>query len=188
MHLYDRRFIEKHHLRFPEGVQHEDVIWTTRLLVLAKRVAYDSVPLYVYRSADVEQEADNAGEASDASIGSRTMAYVRRNAGRFSRAALDERLVRIIEGAKINASALAEIASSTDDARLARAIRWQLVDGGLSVFQKIRQLSTAEQRQAQWRKALEEGYLSLLWRNAGNLLQKRKIAARFVRAVASRFN
>ena len=158
MHLYRRSFIEEHHLRFTEGLMHEDVTWTTRALVLARRVAYDAAPLYVYR----------------------------RQLRQFTRAALDERLQRIIETAITDARMLEEIANASDDARLARAIRWQLVDGGLSVFHKIRQLSTAELRRAQSSKVLNEKFFNLLWRNAADMGQKRRIASRFVRALAVR--
>ncbi len=157
MHLYRRRFIEENELRFVEGLMHEDVIWSTRALVLAQRVAYDDTPLYVYR----------------------------KTVRRLAPADLDRRLLRVIASAKIDAGVLAGIADRTGEPRLARAIRWQLVDGGLSVFHKIRQLSSPELRRAQWRRARSDGYLALLWRNATEFRQKRKIAARFLRALAA---
>jgi heptose III glucuronosyltransferase len=157
-HLYRRSFIEDHRLRFPEGLHHEDVTWTTRALVLARRVAYDDAQLYVYR----------------------------RQPRHFSPEALQKRLLHVIDGAKKDAKILAEIASSSADPRLAKALRWQLVDGGLSVFHKIRQLSPRSARRAQMRAALSEGYFGLLWRNATELRQRRKIASRFVRALLAR--
>lgn len=182
MHLYRRDFIERHAMRFIDGLLHEDVTWTTRALVLAARVAYDDEPLYVYRSAEVD--ADAPGPApSEAAIGSRTMAYVRRNAARIAPAVMDRRVVRVIEGAKTNARFVADLAAAAADARLARALRWQLVDGGLALFQKIRQLSTPALRREQWREALHDGYLRLLWTNAVETRQRRKIAARYVRAL-----
>lgn len=182
MHLYRREFLERHHMRFIDGLLHEDVTWTTRALVLAERVVYDDEPLYVYRSAEVDANAPGPAP-SEAAIGSRTMAYVRRNAARIAPAAMDQRLVRVIEGAKTNARFVAELAAGAADARLARALRWQLVDGGLALFHKIRQLSTPAQRREQWRAALRDGYFRLLWKNAVENRQRRKIAARYVRAL-----
>jgi glycosyltransferase involved in cell wall biosynthesis len=158
MHLYRRGFIEEHRLRFTEGLMHEDVTWTTRALSLAGRVAYDDAPLYVYR----------------------------RQPRHFTRKALDAHLQRVIETAMTDARMLEELADGSADARLARAIRWQLVDGGLSVFHKIRQLSTAELRRVQWLKVLREKFFALLWRNAIETRQKRKVATRWLRALATR--
>lgn len=158
MHLYRRSFIEAHRLRFTEGLMHEDVTWTTRALALAARVAYDDAPLYVYR----------------------------RQPRHFSREALDARLQRVIETAMIDARMLEQIAQECGDARLARAIRWQLVDGGLSVFHKIRQLSSPGLKRAQAAKIIDAGYFGLLWRNAADLRQRRRIAGRYVRAQAMR--
>jgi glycosyltransferase involved in cell wall biosynthesis len=155
-HLYRRAFIEEQRLRFPVGLFHEDVTWTTRALVAAKRVAYDSAQLYVYR-----RQPRRAGTAAER----------------------DDHLLHVIEGAKTDARLLAEIADASSDERLSRAIRWQLVDGGLSVFHKIRQLSSPDLRRTQWRATLSEGYLRLLWRNAPELGQRRKIASRYVKAL-----
>ena len=156
MHLNRRSLIEG--LRFVEGVLHEDVTWTTRCLVRAKRVAYVHEPLYVYRRQPRE----------------------------LTREQLDKRLQQVIYSATTDARLLDEIASNCGDPRLARAIRWQLVDGGLSAFHKIRQLSTAELRREQWKKVLAEGYFKILWRNASDARQKRKVASRYARAVAMR--
>lgn len=182
MHLYRRDFIERHRMRFIDGLLHEDVTWTTRALVLAERVVYDDEPLYVYRSAEVDESAPGPAPSEEA-IGSRTMAYVRRNAARIAPAAMDQRVVRVIDGAKTNARFIADLAAGAADARLARALRWQLVDGGLALFHKIRQLSTPALRREQWRSALRDGYFRLLWTNAVENRQRRKIAARYVRAL-----
>src|SRR6185436_10338730 len=101
--------------------------------------------------------------------------------------ALDERLARVIETAMVDARMLEEMANEEQgaDARLARALRWQLVDGGLSVFHKIRQLSTSELRRGETRKVLDAKFFKLLWRNAADLRQKRKVASRYARTLAT---
>lgn len=153
MHLYRRSFLEAHELRFTEGLMHEDVTWTTKALMLAKRVAYIDAPLYAYRRQPRE----------------------------FTRQALDDRLRRVIETAMVDARMLDDMAKQADD-RLARAIRWQLVDGGLSVFHKIKQLSSAALRRQETARVKKAGYFGLLWRNADGR-QKRKLASRYVRAL-----
>ncbi len=153
MHLYRRSFLEAHRLRFTEGLMHEDVTWTTKALMLAKRVAYIDAPLYVYRRQPRE----------------------------FTREALDARLRRVIETAMVDARMLEDMAKQADP-RLARAIRWQLVDGGLSVFHKIKQLSSASLRKQETAKVKKAKYFGLLWRNA-DARQKRKLASRYIKAL-----
>lgn len=156
MHLYRRSFVERHHLRFIGTGVHEDVSWTTRALMLAPRVAYDARPLYVYRRQPRVLPQDER----------------------------DRRLLFEIFGAKDDARILAQLAAEAPGARVARAIRWQLVDGGLSAFHKIRQLSSPRMRREQLDAARREGYFGLLWRNATDWRQRRKIASRFLRALA----
>lgn len=159
MHLYRRDFVDCHRLRFVPGLIHEDVIWSTRALTLARRVAYDDTPLYIYRKP----------------------------LRRPDPAARDRGLRRIIDSSKVNARELELIADRTTDNRVAGLIRWQLVDGGLSVFHRIEQLSDPAERREQWARLLDEGYLTLLWRNARDARQRRKIAARYGRARLKRW-
>ncbi|MFC4159838.1 glycosyltransferase [Chitinimonas lacunae] len=42
-------WLREHGLRFPEGMVHEDVVWTNELLLRAGRVAYQAAPTYHYR-------------------------------------------------------------------------------------------------------------------------------------------
>jgi len=154
MHLYRRSFLDAHRMRFTEGLMHEDVTWTTRALLLAERVAYLDEPLYAYR----------------------------RQPRQFSPQQKDERLARVIETAMADARMLEEMADAETDARAARAVRWQLVDGGLSVFHKVRQLSSAALRSSRMKEIGQAGYYALLWRNAQDARQKRKVLSRRIRS------
>ncbi|KMZ13132.1 putative glycosyl transferase [Candidatus Burkholderia humilis] len=49
LHCVKREFIERHGLRFEEGVVHEDIIWTLGLARHAERVGFVEAPLYAYR-------------------------------------------------------------------------------------------------------------------------------------------
>jgi len=160
MHLYRRDFIEGHRLRFLSGLVHEDVVWTTRALMLAPRVAYDDTPLYVYRKPLRRAEP----------------------------VARDRHLRAVIASSKINAQALAALADGAEDPELARLIRWQLVDGNLSVFHKVEQLSDAAERRGFWIQSLSNGFLRLLWRNAQDARQCRKVASRWARAQLKRLS
>ncbi|MDQ2734823.1 MAG: glycosyltransferase [Pseudomonadota bacterium] len=50
LQLVSRRMILAGELRFVEGIVHEDVLWTLRLGLLARRVGFSAEPLYGYRN------------------------------------------------------------------------------------------------------------------------------------------
>jgi glycosyltransferase involved in cell wall biosynthesis len=159
MHVYRRDFIERCALRFVPPYIHEDVPWTTRALLAARSIAYDPHPGYFYRQ----------------------------RVRRFTPAQSDRRLELIIDSSIYNARELARIADDLGraqpaDAELARLLRWQLVDGGMSLFHKIEQLSARALRAAHYRRLRQERVLELLWKNAVGLRQRRKLLTRFFKA------
>lgn len=155
MHVYRRSWIEQHAMRFVPGLIHEDVPWTTRALLLARRVSYEPTPGYHYRQ----------------------------RVRRFSPPDGDRRLQAIIDGAAHNARALAALADGvTGDAELQRLVRWQLVDGGLSIFHKARKLSNARLRRECLQRLRRDGVFALLWRNAVGFAQRRRIARNYLKA------
>lgn len=156
MHVYRRAWLEQHRMRFVPGLIHEDVPWTTRALLLAERVRYDATPGYHYRQ----------------------------RVRRFSPEDADRRLQSIIDGAVHNARALEQLAADlAADAELRRLLRWQLVDGGLSIFHKVRQLSNPRARRERLRRLRHEGVLALLWRNATEFAQRRRIARNYLKSL-----
>lgn len=156
MHVYRREWLERHALRFVPGLIHEDVPWTTRVLLLAQRAGYDPTPGYHYRQ----------------------------RVRRYAPEQLDRRLGAIIDSSIHNARALDALAGNlADDAELQRLLRWQLVDGALSMFHKIRQLSGAELRRARLAQLRRDGVFRLLWRNAEEFAQRRRIARNYLKAL-----
>jgi heptose III glucuronosyltransferase len=156
MYVYRRAWLEAQALRFAPGLIHEDVPWTTRALLLARRVRYDATPGYHYRQ----------------------------RVRRFAPPEADRRLESIIESAAHNARALEALADGvTHDAELQQLLRWQLVDGGLSIFHKVRQLSSRPARRARLRRLRREGVFALLWRNATEFAQRRRIARNYLKSL-----
>lgn len=156
MYVYRRAWLEPHRMRFVPGLIHEDVPWTTRALLLARRALYDATPGYHYRQ----------------------------RVRRFSPEDADRRLRAIIDSAAHNARALAELADGlADDAELQHLLRWQLVDGGLSIFHKLRQLSSAQARRERLQCLRHDGVLALLWRNATEFAQRRRVARNYLKSL-----
>ncbi|HLE66627.1 MAG TPA: glycosyltransferase [Burkholderiales bacterium] len=158
MHVYRRDLIESRGMRFVAPFIHEDVPWTTRMLLLAERLMYDPTPGYHYR----------------------------KRVRRFDPAENDRRLLRVIESSLYNARDLDALAGGLgDDPELQRLLRWQLVDGALSIFHKLAKFHSAEARRECQRRLRREKLHALLWRNAIELRQKRRIARNYLMALAS---
>lgn len=152
MHLYRRSFMEAHGFRFVPGLIHEDVIWTTEALLAARRVRYDASPCYHYR------------------IPIRHFTPERRQ----------RRFDSILDSSIFNARTMAAIANRVDDLELRALLRAEWVEGAFSVFHKAERLhGTRRQRYRQLRR---DGFFGLLWRNATNWRQRRKIARNYLKS------
>ncbi|MGH8674496.1 MAG: glycosyltransferase [Burkholderiales bacterium] len=158
MHVYRRELIESRSMRFIAPFIHEDVPWTTRMLLASERLMYDATPGYYYRQ----------------------------RVRRFDPQASDRRLLLVIESSLHNARSLDAIASElAHDPELQGLLRWQLVDGALSVFHKLQQLHSRQTRRECQRRLRREKFHRLLWRNAVELRQKRRIARNYFKALAA---
>lgn len=153
MHLYRREFIERHRFRFVPRMIHEDVIWSTRVLLAAGRVRYDAVPAYRYRIP------------------------IRR----FTPEQKIARTEAILDSSIVNASTLADIARDLTDRELKLLLQAQLVDGAFSVFHKADQLPNPVRRRRL--EALRiDGFFRLLWANAQGFRQRRRIVRQWLRS------
>ena len=155
LHLYRREFLVHHGFAFVPDITHEDVLWTTEVLIAAKRVRYDPEPRYFYR----QRLRPLPPEAKD------------------------RRLERVIDSTLYNARALAAIARAAPTPGLREGLRWQLVDGALSIFHKIEQLSHPRRRRACYGKLRAAGFFPLLWDNAHDFRQRRKIAKHYLKSL-----
>ncbi len=155
MHLYRRDFIARLGLRFAPRVIHEDVLWTTRAFLEARRVAYDPTPGYFYRQRIRPLAAD----------------------------LMDQRLDAVIASSVHNARGLADLATPLgDDPELQRLLRWQLVDGALSIFHKLRKVTSPGLRRRLYRQLRHDGVYALLWDNATQTAQRRRIARSWLKS------
>jgi glycosyltransferase involved in cell wall biosynthesis len=156
MHVYRRAWLERNGLRFAPGRIHEDVPWTTRALLLAKRASYDAAPGYHYRQ----------------------------RVRRYPREEQDRRLGLVIESSIRNARALAELAENPAcDVELRELLRWQLVDGALAIFHKVRKLSSPGLRRERLQDLRRQGVFALLWHCATEFAQRRRIARNYLKSL-----
>jgi glycosyltransferase involved in cell wall biosynthesis len=155
MHVYRRDFIEDNGYRFVPRLIHEDVIWTTRSLLAARRVRYTGHIAVHYRIP----------------------------LRRFSAEQSQRRLQAIVDSSVVNAEALAAMcATLSDDPELRRLLEHHLVDGALSVFHKLAKMPDRQIAAATLHRLRSEGFLRLLWRHAGNNTQRRRVARHWLRS------
>lgn len=155
MHLYRRDFIEAHRFRFIPRLIHEDVIWTTEVLLAAKRVRYLDHVAVNYRIP------------------------VRRPTPEQRQRQLEA----IVASSVTNARTLSGFARGIDgDPELRRLLDAQLVDGALSIFHKLEHMPDRAVARSLLLKLNREGFLGLLWRHAAGFAQHRRIARHRVRA------
>jgi glycosyltransferase involved in cell wall biosynthesis len=155
MHLYRRDFIEANGFRFVPRLIHEDVIWTTRALLAARRVRYTGHVAVHYR------------------IPLRS----------FSAEQSQRRLQAIVDSSVVNAGALAAMSAALEgDAGLRRLLDEHLVDGALSVFHKLAKMPDRRAAADTLRRLRRQGFLRLLWRHAGSGAQRRRIARHWLRS------
>lgn len=155
MHLYRREFIEVNRFRFVPRLIHEDVIWTTRALLAAQRVRYTGHVAVHYR------------------IPVRS----------FTPEQSQRRLRAIVDSSVLNARALATMcATLDDDPELRHLLSDQLVDGALSVFHKLPKMPDRAVAATILRRLRQEGFMSLLWRHAGTMAQRRRVARHWLRS------
>jgi glycosyltransferase involved in cell wall biosynthesis len=154
LHLYRRDFIEANRFRFVPRLIHEDVIWTTQVLLAARRLAYLPRIAVNYR------------------IPIRTA----------TPAARQKRLETVVDSSILNARTQAELAARVaTDAELHALLCHQLVDGALSVFHLLARMPDAAIAHRRLVDLRRDGFLGFLWRHAGDNTQRRRIARHWLR-------
>jgi glycosyltransferase involved in cell wall biosynthesis len=155
MHLYRRDFVEAHHFRFIPRLIHEDVIWTTKVLLAAQRIIYLPRISINYRIPIRHATAD----------------------------ARQKRLEAIVDSSVINARTEAALAADlAADPELRALLCHRLVDGALSIFHLLAKMPDRAAAVATLRRMRREGFLALLWHHAMGGAQHRRIARHWLRS------
>lgn len=155
MHLYRRDFLLRHGFQFIPKLIHEDVIWTTRVLLAAERVRYDATPRYFYRIP------------------------IRH----FLPEQKQKRLAATISSSIVNAMTLLEIAEQIAEPTLQALLRMQAVDGAGAIFHKIAQIDDAHWQGERYREIHAAGLFSLLWINAKGWRQHRRVVRHYLKSL-----
>jgi heptose III glucuronosyltransferase len=147
LHLYRCEWLRNTGLRFPIGNANEDVIWTTEVLLRARRMRYLPDTGYFYR---IPQRA-------------------------FDQTEIQTRLEFVIRSSVANAKRLSELAAAEPDPELRELLTAQLVDGALQIFHKLKKMPDRCKARNQLAELRKTGFLAFLWRHARQWSAKRRI-------------
>ena len=147
LHLYRTDWLHHTGLRFPAANSNEDVIWTTEVLLQARRMRYLPDTGYFYR------------------ISPRI----------FDQATIQTRLEFVIRSSIANAKRLSELAAAESDVDLRALLTAQLVDGALQIFHKLKKMPDRHKARQELTSLRKTGFLAFLWRHARHWPAKRRI-------------
>ncbi len=147
LHLYRIDWLRNTGLRFPVANSNEDVIWTTEVLLRARRMRYLPNTGYFYR------------------ISPRI----------FDQATIQARLEFVIRSSIANAKRLSELAATESDVDLRELLTAQLVDGALQIFHKLKKMPDRRKARSELAYLRKTGFLAFLWHHARQWPAKRRI-------------
>lgn len=154
LHLYRTEWLRGTGLRFPVGITHEDVIWTTEVLLHARRMRYLPNTDYHYRIFPRE----------------------------FDRATTQTRLEFVVRSSIANARRLADLALDVTDPELRSLLQSQLVDGALSIFHHLEKMPDRSRARAILIGLRRNGFLAFLLHHASGFGPLRRILKHWLRS------
>lgn len=155
LNIYRRQFINQHGFSFEPGLRHQDIPWTTEVLLAAERVQYIDKPFYDYyiHSESVSHLPDT-----------------------------DETLVRSAHHyMKILEMLDAINQRYADKTRHIRACQWQIAKEGLGIIHTIDEMKNADMQRALIQEFFDRGIWALIWRNARDLRLRWRLGRRYFR-------
>lgn len=155
LNIYRRAFITEHGFHFEPGLRHQDIPWTTEVLLTAERVQYTDRQFYDYyiHSGSVSHKPDT-----------------------------DDTLIRSAQHyMKILEMLEAINQRYTDKTRNIKAFRWQIAKEGLGIIHTIDKMKDRTKQQTLIREFFERGIWQLIWKNAHDLRLRWRLGRRYFR-------
>ncbi|MVZ47507.1 glycosyltransferase, partial [Escherichia coli] len=155
LNIYRREFIMRHKFRFEPGLRHQDIPWTTEVLLAADRVQYTSDQFYDYyiHSQSVSHKPDN-----------------------------DDTLMRSARHyMKILEMLDAINQRYPDKVRDISACRWQIAKEGLGIIHTIDEMKDREKQRQLIAEFFARGIWQLIWKNAHDLRSRWRLGRRYFR-------
>lgn len=155
LNLYRHDFIRQHNFHFEPGLRHQDIPWTTEVLLAAKRVQYTSESFYDYyiHSASVSHMPDN-----------------------------DDTLIRSARHyMKILEMLDAINQRYPEQSRRIPGCHWQIAKEGLGIIHTFDNMKDEQKKAMIVREFFERGIWTMIWKNAGTLRLRWRLGRRYFR-------
>jgi glycosyltransferase involved in cell wall biosynthesis len=155
LNIYRHAFIKEQEFTFEHGLRHQDIPWTTEVLLTAKRVQYIDETYYDYliHSASVSHTPGT----DDTRI---------RNAQHY---------MKILEMLNdINIRYPQQVAKVP-------ACQWQIAKEGLGILHSINNIADPQKRKMITQELFDRGIWSMIWKNARGLRQHWRLGRRYFR-------
>ncbi|WP_374255372.1 glycosyltransferase [Yokenella regensburgei] len=155
LNIYRSAFIAEHGFSFEPGLRHQDIPWTTEVLLAAERVQYTNKQFYDYyiHSESVSHKPDT----DDTLI---------RSAHHYMK------ILEMLEA--INQR-------YADKTRNIKACHWQIAKEGLGIIHTIDEMKDRTKQQGLIREFFERGIWQLIWKNAHDLRLRWRLGRRYFR-------
>lgn len=155
LNIYRRDFITRHNFHFEPGLRHQDIPWTTEVLLAAERVQYTSESFYDYyiHSESVSHKPDN-----------------------------DDTLMRSARHyMKILEMLDAINKRYPDKARNIAACRWQIAKEGLGIIHTFDEMKDDAKKRIIISEFFDRGIWKLIWTNARSWRLRWRLGRRYFR-------
>ncbi|CAD5351329.1 Glycosyltransferase [Enterobacter cancerogenus] len=155
LNIYRLAFIRQMNFSFEPGLRHQDIPWTTEVLLAAERVQYTEKTFYDYyiHSESVSHKPDT-----------------------------DDTLIRSAHHyMKILEMLDAINRRYADKTRDIKACRWQIAKEGLGIIHTIDEMKDKEKQKSLIREFFERGIWQLIWTNAHDLRLRWRLGRRYLR-------
>ncbi|QXB20480.1 glycosyltransferase [Lelliottia amnigena] len=155
LNIYRHDFIKDQEFTFEHGLRHQDIPWTTEVLLTARRVQYTDETFYDYliHSASVSHTPGT----DDTRM---------RNARHYMK------ILEMLDA--INQR-------HQDEVRKVPACRWQIAKEGLGIVHAINNIADPSKKREIINELFERGIWSLIWKNARGLRQHWRLGRRYFR-------
>ncbi|MGY5954801.1 glycosyltransferase [Kosakonia sp. BK9b] len=155
LNIYRHDFIKQHGFRFEPGLRHQDIPWTTEVLLAAERVQYTSERFYDYyiHSASVSHMPDN----DDTLI---------RSARHYMK------ILQMLDAINQRYS---------DEAKQIPACYWQIAKEGLGIIHTFDNMQDEQKKALIIREFFDTGVWALIWKNAKTLRLRWRLGRRYFR-------
>ncbi|AMO46551.1 Glycosyltransferase involved in cell wall bisynthesis [Kosakonia oryzendophytica] len=155
LNIYRRAFIQQHAFHFEPGLRHQDIPWTTEVLLAAERVQYTSEQFYDYyiHSESVSHKPDNDDT-------------LMRSARHYMK------ILEMLEAINQRYAAKAKQIS---------ACRWQIAKEGLGIIHTFDCMKDEEKKRIIINEFFDRGIWRLIWKNACTLRLRWRLGRRYFR-------